>query len=58
VNGGPYRAISAVLAIVATGLGLAIVGVTASRGGGSTGYFIGAMFTVLGCLRFYILLRR
>lgn len=55
---GPYRAISAVLAVVATGLGLAIVGVTASRGGGSTGYFIGALFTLLGCARFYLLFRR
>jgi hypothetical protein len=53
-----YRVMSGILATVATGVGLALIGVTAARGGGSTGFVIGALFTMLGSMRLYMLLKR
>ena len=53
-----YRLMSGLLALVATGVGLALIAVTAARGGGSTGFVIGALFTMLGSMRLYLLLKR
>jgi hypothetical protein len=53
-----YRIFAGVLGAVATGVGLALIAVTAARGGGSTGYVIGALFTMLGSGRLYVLLKR
>ena len=53
-----YRIMAGALAATAAGVGLALIGLTAARGGGSTGFVIGALFTMLGSGRLYLLLRR
>lgn len=54
----PYRYGIAVFAVVFIGIGIALVVVTASRGSGSFGYLMGALFVALGLGRLYLLRTR
>jgi uncharacterized membrane protein HdeD (DUF308 family) len=50
-----YRRSVLVFGLVAIALGFAILVRTATRGGGTLGYAIGALFIALGAARLYIL---
>jgi hypothetical protein len=52
-----YRIAVAVLALSFVGIGIALLAVTAARGGGATGYLIGALFVALGAGRLTLLVR-
>jgi hypothetical protein len=52
-----YRRSVLVFSLVAIGLGVALLAKTASEGGGTFGYVLGALFIVLGTARFYILVK-
>ena len=52
-----YRGIVIVLALTFVGIGVALLAVTASEGGGSLGYLLGALFVALGAGRLTILFR-
>jgi hypothetical protein len=49
-----YRRLSTVLALVTLGLGVALIVVTIGRGGGQTGFLLGALFIVAGGGRLYL----
>ena len=53
-----YRSSTFVFGVIVVVLGLAILVRTASLGGGSVGYVVGALFVGLGAGRLYLLLRR
>ena len=53
-----YRRSTFVFGVIVVVLGLAILVRTASLGGGSFGYVVGALFVGLGGGRLYLLLRR
>jgi hypothetical protein len=53
-----HRSTTVVFAVVVVALGLAILLRTASLGGGTFGYVVGALFVGLGGGRLYLLLRR
>ena len=53
-----HRSTTVVFAVVVAVLGLAILVRTASLGGGTFGYVVGALFVGLGGGRLYLLLRR
>jgi hypothetical protein len=53
-----YRYGVAAFAVVFVGIGVALVAATASRGGGSFGYLMGALFVALGLGRLYLLRTR
>ncbi len=53
-----YRYGIAAFAVVFVGIGIALVAVTASRGGGSFGYLMDALFVALGVGRIYLLRTR
>ena len=55
---GAYRSTTFVFGVIVVVLGLAILVRTASLGGGSFGYVVGALFVGLGAGRLYLLLRR
>jgi hypothetical protein len=46
-----------VLALTFVGIGFAMLAVTAARGGGTTGYLLGALFVALGVGRLTLLVR-
>jgi hypothetical protein len=50
-----YRGATALFAVAFLGIGIAILVVTAVRGGGATGYILGALFAALGVGRLYLL---
>ena len=53
-----YRSTTALFALTFIGLGIALLVVTAARGGGTTGYLLGALFLALGIGRLYLLRRK
>jgi hypothetical protein len=53
-----YRTTTFAFGVIVVVLGLAILVRTASLGGGSFGYVVGALFVGLGAGRLYLLLRR
>jgi len=53
-----YRSSTFVFGVIVVVLGVAILARTASLGGGSFGYVVGALFVGLGAGRLYLLLRR
>ena len=55
MNSPAYRRVVLVFGLVAIALGFAILVRTASGGGGSVGWAIGALFIVLGSARLYLL---
>ena len=55
---GAYRIFAAVLAGVIMVLGLVMIGFASARGGSTSGFLIGALFTALGSGRLYLLFRR
>ena len=50
-----YRRSVLAFGLVAVALGFALLIKTASEGGGTVGYVVGALFVVLGTARLYIL---
>jgi hypothetical protein len=58
VNAALYRRIAAGLALAIVVLGFGLLVATAWRGGGVSGFVIGALFVALGSGRLYLLLRR
>jgi uncharacterized membrane protein len=50
-----YRRSVLVFGLVAIGLGFALLIRTATEGGGTLGYAVGALFVALGAARLYIL---
>jgi hypothetical protein len=55
MNSPAYRRVVLVFGIVAVALGFAILVRTASGGGGTVGYAVGALFIALGTARLYLL---
>ena len=55
---GAHRTTTFVFGVVVVVLGLAILVRTASLGGGTFGFVVGALFVGLGGGRLYLLLRR
>jgi hypothetical protein len=53
-----HRAGLTLFALVFIGIGVALLIVTASHGGGTTGYLLGALFVGAGAARLYLLRRR
>jgi fucose permease len=53
-----HRRATIVFGFVAVGLGLALLIRTASLGGGSVGFILGALFLALGVGRLYLVRRR
>jgi hypothetical protein len=49
-----YRRLSVVLAVTVVALGVAMIAVTAARGGGQTGFVLGALFVAAGTARLYL----
>jgi hypothetical protein len=49
-----YRRASALLAATVVALGVAMIAVTAARGGGQTGFVLGALFVAAGTARLYL----
>jgi hypothetical protein len=52
-----YRTAVIVLAVAFVGIGVALLVVTASEGGGVTGFLLGGLFVALGAGRLTLLLR-
>lgn len=46
-----YRRTVFVLSAIAIGIGVALLAITASAGGGATGFLLGALFVVVGVAR-------
>lgn len=55
MNSPAYRRLVLVFGVVAVVLGFAILVRTATAGGGTVGYAVGALFIALGTARLYIL---
>jgi hypothetical protein len=58
VNSALYRRIASALALTIAVLGFGLLLTTALRGGGASGFVIGALFVALGSGRLYLLRRR
>jgi hypothetical protein len=50
-----YRTATALFGVAFVGVGIALLVVTATRGGGATGYLLGVLFVALGVGRLYLL---